>query len=254
MPLNIHKAEKPKIDLTNKNSLVAWLKNHAKELWNAFGSPPTFKDYDPQKVIDFIKNGIEKDNVYISPDKEKEVIDTIKSKVRNGRAAMQYVSNLYLRGAGLGLRDQKEELLRQIIREIIEGELSSFARRKNLQNKNKKPVKTTISQKDRLKSAKKANWGNNKDNKDNKLESIIREEIRKILKEDINYYKKIQAALKMKDDIKNTIKNEKQKPTFKKNSSQGNFFLNTLNKRLNDKEKEIEDLKKKKKEQDKAKK
>ncbi len=119
MPLQIHKAEKPKIDLTTKNSLSAWLKNHAKELWNAFGSPPTFKDYDPNKIIDFIKNGIEKDDVSISPEKEKEVIDNIKSKGKNGRAAMQYVSNLYLRGAGLGLRDQKEELLRQLIREEI---------------------------------------------------------------------------------------------------------------------------------------
>jgi hypothetical protein len=107
------------VDLTDKNALVAAFKKHPEELWASFGTAPLFKDYDVNKVVDYIESVIKKDKVYISPEKKDEILNTLKKYGRDGRKAMQYITNLFLKGAGLGLKENQEKLLRNVIREEI---------------------------------------------------------------------------------------------------------------------------------------
>src|SRR3990167_5872194 len=113
-------------DLTKYNSFSAWLQKQKDKLWQNFGHAPLFKDYDPNKIIDFIQNGIKQDHVSISPEKEKEVINTIKAKGKNFQAAARYISNLYLKGAGLSMYEQQDKLLRQVIRKEIKKVLNEL--------------------------------------------------------------------------------------------------------------------------------
>jgi len=107
------------IDLTDKKALVAAFKKHPEDLWASFGTAPTYKDYDVNKVIDYIESVIKRDNVHISDKKKEEIFSTLHKFGKGGKKALQYIGNVFLRGAGLGLNDNKEELLRQVIREEI---------------------------------------------------------------------------------------------------------------------------------------
>ena len=111
--------QKPKIDLTDKKALVAAFNKHPQEMWASFGTAPKFNDYNVNNVIDYIENVIKKEKVYISPQKKEEIFSTLHKYGNDGKRAMQYISNLFLRGAGLGLRDHQEKLLRNVIREEI---------------------------------------------------------------------------------------------------------------------------------------
>ena len=114
-------AKKPqqRIDLTDKKALVAAFKKHHNEMWKAFGTAPQYKDYDPNKLMAWIDDVIKKEGAHISDHKKKEIFDIIKQKGSNVKLAMQYIVNLFLKGAGLGLNENQEKLLRKVIREEI---------------------------------------------------------------------------------------------------------------------------------------
>ncbi|GJQ43825.1 MAG: hypothetical protein JETCAE03_33230 [Ignavibacteriaceae bacterium] len=115
--------QKPHVDLTDKKALVAAFNKHPQDLWASFGTAPLFKDYNVNNVIDYIESVIKKDSVHISPEKKEEIFINLQKFGNNGRKAMQYIGNVFLRGAGLGLRDHQEKLLRQVIREEIKNVL-----------------------------------------------------------------------------------------------------------------------------------
>jgi len=111
---------KPKrIDLTDKKALVSAFKKHHEELWASFGTAPLYKDYDVNKVIEFINNIIEKEHAHISPQKKDEIFLTLQKYGNDVKRAMQYIANVFLRGSGLGLNDHQEKLLRNVIKEEI---------------------------------------------------------------------------------------------------------------------------------------
>lgn len=111
--------QKPHVDLTDKKALVAAFNKHPQDLWASFGTAPLFKDYNVNNVIDYIESVIKKDSVHISPEKKEEIFTNLQKFGNNGKKAMQYIGNVFLRGTGLGLRDHQEKLLRQVIREEI---------------------------------------------------------------------------------------------------------------------------------------
>jgi len=269
--------QKPKIDLTNKNSLSGWLKAHSNELWKAFGTGPLYKDYNPNNVIDFIENGIKKDNVYISPEKEKEVINTIKQKGRNVKLAMQYISNLFLRGAGLGLRDSKEELLRKVIKEeikrILKEEEPNYY--KKIQNKLKESKYWKVELSDFIKSNfRKLENQDEISNRDieNVVSSfmskyrpkvkfdVVKKEVKEYFEieentikeaEPSNYYKKIQNKLKSIDRSKQTLNKLNTKPPHRTDVKPGvdrnNMIKQVHQSQMDANKKDIETLKLKKK-------
>jgi len=108
-----------RVDLTDKGALVAAFNKHHTDLWAAFGTAPLYKDYDTNRLLDFIDALIKKENVHISPEKKEEIFDNIKKKGKNVKLVLQYVANVFLKGAGLGLGESKEQLLRKVIREEI---------------------------------------------------------------------------------------------------------------------------------------
>ena len=109
---NILKEEpKLKIDLTTKNSLAKYIQDNADELNKLEHSN------DKNKLIEFIKRA-KISGVRISTSKEREIIDQIK-KVPF-KSAYQYIYNLLLAGASMGVSEQKEIVkLKKIIKEII---------------------------------------------------------------------------------------------------------------------------------------
>jgi len=108
-----------RVDLTDKNALVAAFNKNHKDLWAAFGTAPLYKDYDTNRLLDFIESLIKKENVHISPEKKEEIFDNIKKKGKNVKLVLQYVANVFLKGAGLGLGESTESRLRSFIREEI---------------------------------------------------------------------------------------------------------------------------------------
>jgi len=101
------------IDLTDKKALVAAFKKHHNDLWSSFGTAPLFKDYNVNNVMDFIDSVIEKEKVSISPQKKEEIFNTLKQK-NNAKSALQYIANVFLKGAGLGLNEKAPDFAKQL--------------------------------------------------------------------------------------------------------------------------------------------
>lgn len=96
---------KKNIDLTDRDALVAAFKREGEKIWEPFGTAPLYKDYDYNNVEDYINKVIEKYKVSISPEKKTEIFNNLKKFGHDGKKALQYIANVFLKGAGLGLND-----------------------------------------------------------------------------------------------------------------------------------------------------
>ena len=94
-------------DLTGYNSLVGYMQKHSEDLWNAFGTPPLYKDYDYNRLMSFIRMGIEEGEIQISGEKLLEVYGRIERNKNNVKQTLEYIKNMYLKGAGLSFKDNK---------------------------------------------------------------------------------------------------------------------------------------------------
>ncbi len=95
-------------DLSKFNSFTNWFGKHAQQIWQLFGKPPTYREYDPKKLINFMNSSLSDERVSISDDKKREIFGNIMKFGNNGIKTLQYLSNSFLKGSSLGLTEKEE--------------------------------------------------------------------------------------------------------------------------------------------------
>lgn len=78
----------------NPHSLSGWFKRRANDVWATKG--------DLEKLINVLGTAIKSKDLKISNDKYQEIEKNLKRKPNNNMR-MKYMSDLYLKGAGLGV-------------------------------------------------------------------------------------------------------------------------------------------------------
>ena len=97
------------VDLTKHNSFSGFIQRHSQDINNIFGHAPRYQEYDPNKLVSFIKNGVEAEHVAISDDKEDQILNKIQQIGKQPVQAMSFVYNTLLKGAALGLHEELED-------------------------------------------------------------------------------------------------------------------------------------------------